>query len=169
MRYFLFVSAWTVALLPILMFFFIAARNSVGASVLTHIILYVDSTPACLPPNLTTFLRDSLLITWVLWLTASAALTESIGGGLNCSTNDTFAYCGQVNALVAFGWITWYVFVLVCGIDHYVRLTDRPQDLPLIRTLCRHSARHSHNQARRRLRRQSGCCVNPLHSLLSEF
>jgi len=86
-RYFLFVSAWTTLLLPILMFLFMVARNSALASVLTHIIF--------------------LFITWVLWLTASAALTQSIGGGLNCSADSVFVYCNQLNALAAFGWITW--------------------------------------------------------------
>ncbi|KAF9449984.1 hypothetical protein P691DRAFT_508254 [Macrolepiota fuliginosa MF-IS2] len=86
-RYFLFVSSWTVLLLPFLMTLFMIARNSIGASVLSHVVF--------------------LFVTWVFWLTASAALTEALGGGLNCSTNTLFRYCGQLNALVAFGWINW--------------------------------------------------------------
>lgn len=86
-RYFLFVSSWTTLLLPMMMIFFMFARNSFMASVLAHMIF--------------------LFITWVLWLTASAALTESIGGGLSCSNSPPFVYCNQLNALVAFGWINW--------------------------------------------------------------
>ncbi|KAL9716713.1 hypothetical protein Ac2012v2_001166 [Leucoagaricus gongylophorus] len=86
-RYFLFVSAWTVLFAPLFVFLFLLARYSVASSVLSNIIF--------------------LFITWALWLTASAALTESVGGGINCSREDLFRYCGQVNALIAFGWITW--------------------------------------------------------------
>ncbi|KXN85993.1 hypothetical protein AN958_10603, partial [Leucoagaricus sp. SymC.cos] len=102
-RYFLFVSAWTVLLFPLFLFFFL----SFAASVLSNIIF--------------------LLITWVIWLAASAALTESVGGGLNCSTNNVFRYCGQVNALIAFGWITWIflTFALLCCIFLGVRTVKR--------------------------------------------
>ncbi|KAJ3572146.1 hypothetical protein NP233_g3273 [Leucocoprinus birnbaumii] len=86
-RYFLFVSAWTVLFVPLFVLLFILARNSAVSSVLSNLLF--------------------LFVTWVLWLTASAALTESVGGGLNCSTDNFFRYCGQVNALIAFGWITW--------------------------------------------------------------
>ncbi len=40
-RYFLFVSSWTTLLLPMMMIFFMFARNSFMASVLAHMILCV--------------------------------------------------------------------------------------------------------------------------------
>lgn len=52
---------------------------------------------------------DSLFITWVIWIAGASALTQTTGGGMNCSTNTIFNYCGQLNALIAFGYINWYV------------------------------------------------------------
>ncbi|KAF5352747.1 hypothetical protein D9756_006247 [Leucocoprinus leucothites] len=91
-RYFLFVSAWTTLLVPLFVLLFLFARHSADSSVLSNIIF--------------------LFITWVLWLTASAALTETTGGGLNCSTDNVFKYCGQINALIAFGWMNWILLSL---------------------------------------------------------
>ncbi|RDX50540.1 hypothetical protein OH76DRAFT_1555698 [Lentinus brumalis] len=49
-----------------------------------------------------------LLLTWIFWTAAAAAITAALGGGLNCSQH--FTYCGQLNALEAFAWIIW-IFV----------------------------------------------------------
>ncbi|RPD64753.1 hypothetical protein L226DRAFT_497849 [Lentinus tigrinus ALCF2SS1-7] len=49
-----------------------------------------------------------LTLTWIFWLAGAAAITSALGGGLNCSHH--YIYCGQLNALEAFAWITW-VFV----------------------------------------------------------
>ena len=50
-----------------------------------------------------------LALSWVIWTAAAAAVTEMLGGGLNCGAQDIYAYCGQLNALEAFAWIIWYV------------------------------------------------------------
>lgn len=52
----------------------------------------------------------SLLVTWILWLAAAAAFTESVGGSLNCSVQTKFVYCGQLNALEGFAWLIWFAF-----------------------------------------------------------
>lgn len=57
-----------------------------------------------------------IFIDWVFWLSAAAALTQSLHGGINCSYNDTgIKYCSANNALIAFGWINFILttFMLV--------------------------------------------------------
>ncbi|KII94213.1 hypothetical protein PLICRDRAFT_132735 [Plicaturopsis crispa FD-325 SS-3] len=51
-----------------------------------------------------------LIITWILWTAGAAAITENLGGGLNCKQNNAeglFVYCGQLNALEGFAWVIW--------------------------------------------------------------
>ncbi|KAJ7599551.1 hypothetical protein C8J56DRAFT_916879 [Mycena floridula] len=48
-----------------------------------------------------------LVPTWILWTSAGAAITEMLGGGLNCKTQKQFTYCTQMNAVEAFAWIEW--------------------------------------------------------------
>lgn len=141
-RYFLFVSAWTTLLLPMLMGLFMFARNSILASVLTHLILYVYFRPSAVRLVLTS-LFYSLFITWVLWLTASAALTQSIGGGLSCHNSPPFVYCNQLNALAAFGWMNWYV--LGPQLQNCKFLTSISQDPSHSCSLYCHSARNSNH------------------------
>jgi hypothetical protein len=102
-RYILFVSLWTMVFGSIYIAAFLAAAGSILASVLSHFIF--------------------LAITWILWLAAAAALTQTVGGSLNCSTQTVFVYCGQLNALMGFAWLIWVVltfalvFILVRGIQ----------------------------------------------------
>jgi len=74
----------------------------------------------------------SLTFTWIMWTAGAAAVTQMIGGGLNCKyvpdspsifppthrmltqplsyrTQDIFVYCDQLNALEGFAWVEWYV------------------------------------------------------------
>lgn len=51
----------------------------------------------------------SLSVTWIFWLAAAAALTQSVGGSLDCSIQTKFVYCGHLNALEGFAWLIWYV------------------------------------------------------------
>ncbi|BGO90581.1 hypothetical protein NBRC10512_005301 [Rhodotorula toruloides] len=59
-------------------------------------------------------------ITWVFWLAGAAAITDTLGGGLDCG-NFHLAHCHQLNAVEAFGWINWILitfllaFVLFAG------------------------------------------------------
>ncbi|KAJ7587433.1 hypothetical protein C8J56DRAFT_941894 [Mycena floridula] len=63
-----------------------------------------------------------LVPTWILWTAAAAAVTEMLGGGLNCKTQHDFNYCSQLNAMEAFAWIEWVlisfalVVVLIRGV-----------------------------------------------------
>ncbi|KAF7319674.1 hypothetical protein MKEN_00748600 [Mycena kentingensis (nom. inval.)] len=103
-RFTLFVSTWTVVWSALLLVLFVhSATGSVLTSVLAHLVF--------------------LGITWLLWTAAAAAVTEMLGGGLNCKTQDVFAYCNQLNALEAFAWIEWLlvtfaiIVVLIRGIS----------------------------------------------------
>ena len=59
-----------------------------------------------------TIILFSLAITWIIWLAAAAAITQTLGGSLNCATNTVFVYCGQLNALEGFAWLIWWVHVV---------------------------------------------------------
>ncbi|KAI5474292.1 MARVEL-like domain protein [Pseudohyphozyma bogoriensis] len=56
-----------------------------------------------------------LFLTWLFWLAGTAALTHTLGGGLDCSSIPDFAHCNQLNSAMAFGWIMWILstFALV--------------------------------------------------------
>jgi hypothetical protein len=57
-----------------------------------------------------------------MWTATAAGVTEMLGGGLNCKTQDFFVYCNQLNALEGFAWLEWLlvtfaiIVVLVRGI-----------------------------------------------------
>lgn len=53
----------------------------------------------------------SLIITWIFWLAAAASITTDLGGTLDCSTQNYFAYCGQLNAMLALSWLIWYCYL----------------------------------------------------------
>ncbi|ESK93215.1 hypothetical protein Moror_14628 [Moniliophthora roreri MCA 2997] len=92
-RYVLFACVWTVtgSFLYSLLFWH-SSTGSVLTSVGSHLIY--------------------LILTWIIWTAGAAAVTEMLGGGLNCSTQSNIAYCGQLNALEAFAWIEWVLATL---------------------------------------------------------
>lgn len=49
-----------------------------------------------------------IILTWIFWLAGAAAMTAALGGGLSCGTT-VYAYCGQLNASIAFAWIEWII------------------------------------------------------------
>jgi len=61
-----------------------------------------------------------LFLSWVFWLSGAAAITASLGGGLDC--NFHFIFCGQLNALEAFAWLEWvvltvgFIYILVIAV-----------------------------------------------------
>jgi hypothetical protein len=99
-RFLLFCSIWTTFLSPLFPVLLLLGGVEVLASVAAHLIF--------------------LFITWVFWLSGAAAITESLGGGLDCSRH--FVYCGQLNALEAFAWIEWvfltlgFIFAIVVAV-----------------------------------------------------
>ncbi|KAL0952058.1 hypothetical protein HGRIS_008696 [Hohenbuehelia grisea] len=103
-RYTLFASTWTIVFsFMFLILFFHSATGSVMTSVASHLAF--------------------LILTWIIWTASAAAVTEMLGGGLNCSNQARFAYCGQLNALEAFAWMIWIlvtvalIVVLIRGIS----------------------------------------------------
>jgi len=89
-RFLLFSSIWTVVFGALYVVLFLhSATGSIATSVLSHGIF--------------------LFFTWIFWTAGAAAITSSLGGGLNCSTQNTFVYCGQLNALEGFAWAIWIV------------------------------------------------------------
>ncbi|KAJ7700795.1 hypothetical protein B0H17DRAFT_976866 [Mycena rosella] len=102
-RFALFTSTWTIFFSGLMVaLFWHSADGSVLTSVLSHLVF--------------------LGFTWILWTATAAAVTEMLGGGLNCKTQDVYVYCNQLNALEAFAWVEWLlvtfaiIFVLVRGI-----------------------------------------------------
>ncbi|KAF8167163.1 hypothetical protein B0H34DRAFT_2539 [Crassisporium funariophilum] len=102
-RYLLFVSIWTILFGTIYMIMFlVSSSGSLLTSVLSHWVF--------------------LTITWILWLAAAAAITQTLGGSLDCRIDTKFVYCGQLNALEGFAWLIWVLltfllaFVLYRGI-----------------------------------------------------
>jgi hypothetical protein len=102
-RYILFCSVWTIAIgLVYLILFWVTAVGSVITSVASHFIF--------------------LFITFILWLAAAAAITQSLGGGLSCSHQNFWNYCGQLNAVEGFAWLIWIlvtftlIMVIIRGI-----------------------------------------------------
>ncbi|KAF7290211.1 hypothetical protein MIND_01334600 [Mycena indigotica] len=103
-RFTLFASTWTVVFSTLFLILFAhSATGSVLTSVLAHLFY--------------------LGLTWLIWTAAAAAVTEMLGGGLNCKTQSLFVYCDQLNALEAFAWLEWIlvtfavIVVLVRGIS----------------------------------------------------
>jgi len=103
-RFLLFTSSWTVIFGAAYMGLFLySPSGSPVTSVLSHGVF--------------------LLITWIFWTAGAAAITSTLGGGLNCVTQDTFVYCGQLNALEGFAWVVWIlvtfaiIVVIIRGIS----------------------------------------------------
>ncbi|KAF7297869.1 Aldehyde dehydrogenase [Mycena chlorophos] len=102
-RFALFTSSWTVLFSTLLLaLFWHSSDGSILTSILTHIIV--------------------LAFTWLMWAATAGAVTEMLGGGLNCKIQDSYIYCNQLNALEAFAWIEFLlvtfaiIVVLVRGI-----------------------------------------------------
>lgn len=86
-HFILFVSCWTVfvSLFYLALFQHSASTGSVLTSVASHAIF--------------------LTLAWIGWVAGAAAVTQMLGGGLNCSRQDTFVYCNQLNAMMGFAWV----------------------------------------------------------------
>jgi len=102
-RYILFCSIWTALVgMIFLVLFWVVSAGSMLTSVAAHFIF--------------------LSITFILWIAAAAAITQSLGGGLSCSHQNFWAYCGQLNAVEGFAWLIWIlvtftlIMVIVRGI-----------------------------------------------------
>jgi hypothetical protein len=102
-RYLLFTSIWTIVFATAYLIGFFVSATSLFASVVSHFVF--------------------LFLTWILWLAAAVAITQMLGGTLNCDIQTYFAYCCQLNELEAFAWVIWavltimLVFVFIRGIQ----------------------------------------------------
>jgi len=92
-RYILFASIWTVLLGSIYLTLFIFMAGNVVASIGSHFVF--------------------LFLTWIFWLAAATALTQSLGGTLDCNIQDQVVYCGHLNALEGFAWLIWLLLTLM--------------------------------------------------------
>ncbi|KAJ3731192.1 hypothetical protein DFJ43DRAFT_431254 [Lentinula guzmanii] len=102
-RFTLFASIWTVVTAALFGALFVFhSTSSAITSIISHVVW--------------------LVLTWIIWTASAAAVTEMLGGGLNCNDVTGFNYCGQLNALEAFAWIEWILttfallVVLICAI-----------------------------------------------------
>ncbi|KAF8221795.1 hypothetical protein L208DRAFT_1462280 [Tricholoma matsutake] len=93
-RYTLFASTWTVVgSIFYLILFLHSPDGSILTSVASHLVF--------------------LSLTWIIWTAAAISITTMLSGGLNCSTQKTFVYCGQLNALEGFAWMIWIIVTVV--------------------------------------------------------
>jgi len=99
-RFLLFCSIWTTFISPFFPVLLLLGGLEVFSSVAAHLVF--------------------LFITWVFWLSGAAAITQTLGGRLDCSRH--FVYCGQLNAIEAFAWIEWvfltlgFIFAIVVAV-----------------------------------------------------
>ncbi|KAK7035932.1 aldehyde dehydrogenase [Favolaschia claudopus] len=103
-RFTLFTSTWTIFFSGLLiMLFWHSSDGSILTSIISHLII--------------------LGFSWIMWTAVAAAITEMLGGGLNCGHQDVYVYCNQLNALEAFAWVEWLlvtiaiIVVIVRGIS----------------------------------------------------
>jgi len=89
-HFLLFCSIWTTLLSPVFPTLLLLGSLEILLSFAAHVIF--------------------LSLSWVLWLSGAAAITDSLRGGLDC--NLPFVYCSQLNALEAFAWIEWVVLTV---------------------------------------------------------
>ncbi|KAE9408875.1 hypothetical protein BT96DRAFT_953774 [Gymnopus androsaceus JB14] len=106
-HYTLFTSCWTVVTALFLGLLFFQSPTGALTSILVHVVW--------------------LTLTWIFWTACAAAVTEMLGGGLNCNDITGFNYCGQLNALEAFAWIEWVLttFVLIAVLIRAVTASRR--------------------------------------------
>ena len=92
----------------------------------------------------------SLFVTWVFWLAAAAALTQSLGGALDCHTQTEFVYCGHLNALSGFAWLIWFVFFFLPILLSHKQVDNRLQGSVDFRVSFRNHPSHYGCKTRRR-------------------
>jgi hypothetical protein len=82
-RFLLFCSVWSTFLSPILPVLVLLEWAQFMAGLAAHVILCAIfiSLRSVLPSIL---ISGSIFLSWVFWLSGAAAITESLGGGLNC-------------------------------------------------------------------------------------
>jgi len=107
-RYTLFASIWTVVGSIFYLIIFLHSPNgSILTSVASHLVF--------------------LTLTWIIWTAAAVSITTMLGGGLNCSSQTSFVYCGQLNALEGFAWLIWITVtvILIIVIIRSISVTRR--------------------------------------------
>ena len=92
----------------------------------------------------------SLFVTWVFWLAAAAALTQSLGGALDCHIQTKFVYCGHLNALSGFAWLIWFVFFFSLHCFRSIKFDNRLQGSVDFHASFRNYPRHLGTETRRR-------------------
>ncbi|KAI0005560.1 hypothetical protein BJV74DRAFT_762072, partial [Russula compacta] len=89
-HFLLFCSIWTTVLSPIFPTLLLLESANILTGIAAHVIF--------------------LFLSWVFWLSGAAAITDSLGGGLDCNLH--YVYCGQLNALEAFAWMEWVLLMV---------------------------------------------------------
>ncbi|GAA5891667.1 hypothetical protein JCM5296_005504 [Sporobolomyces johnsonii] len=85
-RFLLFCGLWTFVFSFVYIVGFFQAASSFAFSIASHAVW--------------------IFVTWVFWLAGAAALTNSLGGGLDCGEFKG-AHCNQLNNAEAWAWISW--------------------------------------------------------------
>ncbi|GAA5952442.1 hypothetical protein JCM21900_005311 [Sporobolomyces salmonicolor] len=85
-RFLLFCGLWTFVFSIAYIVGFFKAASSFAFSIASHAVW--------------------IFVTWVFWLAGAAALTNSLGGGLDCGDFHG-GHCHQLNNAEAWAWISW--------------------------------------------------------------
>ncbi|KZV62013.1 hypothetical protein PENSPDRAFT_592026 [Peniophora sp. CONT] len=108
LNFLLFTSIWTLLFAPIFLGLFFRAPGHVASSVGSHWLF--------------------LIITWIFWLAAAAALSDALDGVFvgGCSAFSAFSHCSTLRAAEAFAWImfvlmTFALFAVTFLGVHHVR------------------------------------------------
>ncbi|CAK7265761.1 hypothetical protein SEPCBS119000_001677 [Sporothrix epigloea] len=87
------------------------------------VLLYIGITPL----YFTRFFHRlaSLALEWItmiFWFAGSVALATDVGGPAHCGGNH---YCSIIRAAIAFGFLMWFVFLLLVIVDTFESLRSR--------------------------------------------
>ncbi|GAA5893053.1 uncharacterized protein JCM6883_007552 [Sporobolomyces salmoneus] len=91
-RFLLFANLWTFVFAIIYLVGFLKATGSFLFSIASHAVI--------------------IFLSWVFMMSGVAALTQSLGGGLNCNTF-RYAYCGVLNGIEGISWLNWIILTIL--------------------------------------------------------
>ncbi|GAA5882110.1 hypothetical protein JCM16303_005609 [Sporobolomyces ruberrimus] len=91
-RFLLFANLWTFVFAIIYLVGFLKATTSFLFSIAAHVVV--------------------IFLSWIFMMSGVAALTQSLGGGLNCNSWP-YAYCGVLNGIEGISWLNWIILTIL--------------------------------------------------------
>ncbi len=99
-RFLLFCSTWTTLLSPIFPVLLLLESAKILTGIAAHVILCATSIINLRFVSLLIETSRSLFLSWVFWLSGAAAITESLGGGLDCQYVASSVYLSSIGTHV---------------------------------------------------------------------